>query len=252
MRDEVARLSPTDAAAGEPAVLRRLLQRDLCYEAYDVPQEEVLRDLQWRCGVAAARGIRNLGDTCFVNAVAQVLLRVAPIRRVLEAHRRRRCPFGNACPVCALAAQAAALAVQGQGVLRGRRLPRPRARGCSRMTISCTGSATRLSFSVSPSGSSAGPRFRPASPMARTGTGRPCSSISLGYPCGSGGIARFARVFRTAVCSTTCIRCTRSRCAPARTPCICRTCFGGRFKTSSAMQRGVRGFRTSAMQTGQR
>ena len=115
MRDEVARLSPTDAAAGEPAVLRRLLQRDLCNEAYDVPQEEVLRDLQWRCGVAAARGIRNLGDTCFVNAVAQVLLRVAPIRRVLEAHVRRRCPFGNACPVCALAAQAAALAVQGQG-----------------------------------------------------------------------------------------------------------------------------------------
>ena len=61
-------------------------------------------------------GIANLGNTCFVSAVAQVLLRLAPFRRLLHEHGQNCLLNTETCPVCALAAQAAALSVQGVGV----------------------------------------------------------------------------------------------------------------------------------------
>ena len=104
---------PTRRPRHVPDVLRPLPPgRDLCMEAYGVPREDVLRELQWCCG---ARGIANLTDTCFVNAVAQVLLRVEPVRRVIDAHVQRGCPRSRFCPVCALADQAAALAAPDVG-----------------------------------------------------------------------------------------------------------------------------------------
>ena len=101
-----------------PEVLRPLPPgRDLCMGAFGVSRGAVLRQLQWWCG---PRGIRNDlpgdGNTCFVNAVAQVLLRVDPIRQVLDAHVQGICRLGpRNCPVCALASQAAALSVEGDG-----------------------------------------------------------------------------------------------------------------------------------------
>ena len=37
-------------------------------------------------------GLRNIGNTCFVSAVCQVILRVGPLRAALEGHARR-CPL---------------------------------------------------------------------------------------------------------------------------------------------------------------
>ena len=109
---------PTRDPHAVPEVLRPLPPgRDLCMDAFGVSRGAVLRQLQWCCG---PRGIRNDlpgdGNTCFVNAVAQVLLRVEPIRQVLDAHVQRVCRVGpRNCPVCALASQAAALSVHGDG-----------------------------------------------------------------------------------------------------------------------------------------
>ena len=109
---------PTRHPRHVPELLRTLPSDwDLCAAAYGVSREDVLRELQWCCG---GRGIANDlprdGNTCFVNAVAQVLLRVEPVRRVVDAHVQRGCPLhGNWCPVCALADQAAALAAQDVG-----------------------------------------------------------------------------------------------------------------------------------------
>ena len=108
----------TEATVGDGAELPELrpLDRDLCMAAYGVSQEEVTRELQWHCGRGSGVGIANLGNTCFVSAVAQVLLRLDPFRRLLYAHDQN-CPFdAETCAACALAAQATALSVQGGGV----------------------------------------------------------------------------------------------------------------------------------------
>ena len=112
--EDMFRTAATVGDGAEPAELRPL-DRDLCMAAYGVSQEEVTRELQWHCGRGSGVGIANLGNTCFVNAVAQVLLRVGPVRRLLVAHDQR-CPLDAAsCAACALGAQAAALSVQGGG-----------------------------------------------------------------------------------------------------------------------------------------
>eukprot|EP00959_Pyramimonas_sp_CCMP1952_P145241 3040954-Pyramimonas_sp.AAC.1 len=108
------RMAATVGDAAGPPVLRPLDQ-DLCMAAYGVSQEDVTRELQWHCGSGSAVGIRNFdGHACFVNAVAQVLLRLAPFRQLLDAHVREH-REGNpaSCAACALGAQAAALSVQG-------------------------------------------------------------------------------------------------------------------------------------------
>ena len=79
------------ATVGEEPPVLRPLDRDLCLAAYGVTQEHVTRELQWRCGRGSGVGIRNFdGQACFVNAVAQVLLRVAPVRHLEQ--RRLRVP----------------------------------------------------------------------------------------------------------------------------------------------------------------
>ena len=123
---------PTRHPRHVPELLRTLPSDwDLCAAAYGVSREVVLSELQWCCG---GRGIANNlpgdGNTCFVNAVAQVLLRVEPVRRVVDAHVQRGCPLhGNCCPVCALADQAAALAAQDVGPDEEARLAHAARRG---------------------------------------------------------------------------------------------------------------------------
>ena len=115
--DVWAELFPAAPIVGDPAEPPELrpLERDLCLAAYGVAQEDVTRELQWRCGGGSGVGIGNLGLTCFVNAVAQVLLRVAPVRRLLVAHDEQCRRGAGSCATCALGAQAAALSVEGAG-----------------------------------------------------------------------------------------------------------------------------------------
>lgn len=61
---------------------------------------------------AAPKGIPNLGDTCFVSAVAQIILRVEPLAKVLDAHRQG-CRV-RPCGVCTVAAQCRILRHRGK------------------------------------------------------------------------------------------------------------------------------------------
>ena len=105
------------AIVGEEPPVLRPLDRDLCLAAYGVTQEHVTRELQWRCGRGSGVGIRNFdGQACFVNAVAQVLLRLGPFRELLHVHVNNCGLDAASCAACALGAQAAALSVDGGGV----------------------------------------------------------------------------------------------------------------------------------------
>ena len=55
-------------------------------------------------------GFHNQGNSCFVNAALQVLLRIDIVRRLLHGHREcNTCEQPQSCLVCALAADAAAM-----------------------------------------------------------------------------------------------------------------------------------------------
>ena len=54
-------------------------------------------------------GMPNLGDTCFVSAVVQVLLRVAPLRAMVDKHAETCRLTARRCAVCALSQQARVL-----------------------------------------------------------------------------------------------------------------------------------------------
>ena len=115
-RNEIARTCPvTQEACYE---LRRPIPATLCAIIWP--------DLATHSGhgqelavSSAARpypGLRNLHNTCFVNAVCQVFLRIAPLRAAVRGHRSR-CPTRDAltCGACSLARQADLL--EGQGTL---------------------------------------------------------------------------------------------------------------------------------------
>ena len=92
------------------------MERDLCLGVSGVAQEDVARELQWRCGGGSGSGIRDIGRVCFVNAVAQVLLRATPVRTLLVAHDEQRRRGAGSRATRAFGAQAATLPVEGAGV----------------------------------------------------------------------------------------------------------------------------------------
>ena len=63
--DVWAELFPAAPIVGDPAEPPELrpLERDLCLAAYGVAQEDVTRELQWRCGGGSGVGICNLGQS---------------------------------------------------------------------------------------------------------------------------------------------------------------------------------------------
>ena len=97
--DGIARSAELDLAA---AGLLRTLPVDLSDCLYGVPAQSFASESYFDDGSAPA-GIPNLGNTCFVSAVAQLILRIEPLAKVLDVHRQG-CRV-RSCGVCSAAAQ---------------------------------------------------------------------------------------------------------------------------------------------------
>jgi hypothetical protein len=62
---------------------------DLCAQIYGLAKKS-LSEPAWRCVNTPTTGSKNLGNTCFVNACLQLLLRLVPFVQLLRAHCRSR------------------------------------------------------------------------------------------------------------------------------------------------------------------
>ncbi len=104
-------LSAADAASRRPNEVNMQevlapLGMDLMKEVYgEVAPTSHWSEL-WYGEVAARRGIPNLRNTCFVNSIAQILLRLAPLRSMLQKHAERCRKNWVECGLCSLAQQA--------------------------------------------------------------------------------------------------------------------------------------------------
>ena len=102
-KEQVASLNPHQEISGEIMLPLGEVLMAACYSvAALLPRWEAL----WSDGRGARCGIPNIGNTCFVSSVVQVLLRVAPLRSMIENHAQRCALSSTTCDVCALAAQA--------------------------------------------------------------------------------------------------------------------------------------------------
>ncbi len=102
-KEQVDSLNPHQEISGEIMVP---LGEDLMAACYSVAAPTPRWEALWSGGRGARCGIRNMGNTCFVSSVVQVLLRVAPLRSMIENHAQRCALSSATCGVCALAAQA--------------------------------------------------------------------------------------------------------------------------------------------------
>jgi hypothetical protein len=70
--------------------------------------EQLARAIYFR-GLKRRHGIANLGNTCFVNALLQVILRIEPLMQMLRVHVTRCRTSGDSCAWCCAFHQASAL-----------------------------------------------------------------------------------------------------------------------------------------------
>ena len=130
-RPPQAQLPRMDAIAREAAETRKaeILEptgRDLCSDVYGFPAPEARWEALWS-RPERNDGIPNLGNTCFVSASVQVLLRVAPLRAMVEQHAETCRLKERRCALCALSLQARVLfgARGAAGASRDSRPPLP-------------------------------------------------------------------------------------------------------------------------------
>ena len=69
-----------------------------------IPDLDDVSDASWATvRDVALRGLRNVGNTCYLNSVAQVLMRTPAMLEWAMRHNARGCPHARAtCPLCAL------------------------------------------------------------------------------------------------------------------------------------------------------
>ena len=91
---------------------------DLCMEVYGFPAPAARWEALWSRPERHV-GMPNLENTCFVSAVVQVLLRVAPLRAMVDKHAETCRLTARRCAVCALSQQARVL-LEARGAGWGR------------------------------------------------------------------------------------------------------------------------------------
>ena len=112
---DLSRRAPISGEVG--FALLRALPVDLALTSWGVASDDLQRVMFYRDVSPAPRGLQNVGDTCFVSAVAQVFLRLEPIWKLLSAHASQCASGLRACKLCVLREQAAVL--RGLGSTQG-------------------------------------------------------------------------------------------------------------------------------------
>jgi len=78
------------------AQLLQVPQVDVCGRVYGLSKSGLLETL-WRCSERPTGGVNNLGNSCFISAVLQVLARVEPFVKLVASHR---CQEERDCFLC--------------------------------------------------------------------------------------------------------------------------------------------------------
>jgi ubiquitin C-terminal hydrolase len=93
---------------GEAGVVYLRNCLDLSELHFGVKRQMFGWDMYFEDTLAVKRGIPNIGNTCFANALLQVILRIEPLDRLLASHASR-CRSSDRCLMCVVADQASAL-----------------------------------------------------------------------------------------------------------------------------------------------
>ena len=104
-RSRTAQLAPSDGSVDVALLVP--LEAEMVETLYRATPASICNP-PWLIAATPSRGMPNCGNTCFVNAALQVLLRVEGFAKILMAHSHAGGP-SRTCIACSLAAEAAAM-----------------------------------------------------------------------------------------------------------------------------------------------